>query len=165
MRPAAAKREGGEAVQVRIVRLEPLRVACARAISSSPERDAWSILTEWARSKGLAGQEGYRLFGFNNPSPTPGNPVYGYEVWMTAGPEVEPEDSIGVRAFAGGLYAVTRIRPRSGEEISPTWHALHRWVVAAGHRHGSHQWLEEHLGPLGASWGSFEMDLYYPLAE
>jgi AraC family transcriptional regulator len=152
-------------MEVRIERLGPLHVAAARAVSEQPEHDAFNVLTEWAKAKGLADQEGYRVFGFDNPSPTPGNPVYGYEVWMTAGPEVKPEGQIRVKDFPGGLYAVARIKPRSGDEIPLGWQALHRWVVGAGHRHGRHQWLEEHLAPLGVPWDELEMDLYYPLAE
>ncbi|MCL6432024.1 MAG: GyrI-like domain-containing protein [Anaerolineae bacterium] len=152
-------------MEMRIVRLGALHVAAARAIGAEPEADAFRILVDWARSRGLLGREGYRVFGFNNPSPTPGSPVYGYEVWMTVGPEVRPDGPVQIKDFAGGLYAVARIRPRSGDDISRGWEELHRCVAGAGRCHGSHQWLEEHIGPLGAPLEECEMDLYYPLAE
>lgn len=154
-------------MQAQIVRLEPLRIAFARAVSAEPEHDAFKILTTWAQAQGLADREGYRVFGFNNPNPTPHDPVYGYEVWMTAGPEVQPKGGpVGIKEFAGGLYAVAHIKPRSGDDIPKGWHELHQWVVNSGYRHGNHQWLEEHIGRLGQSWeDGVEMDLYYPLAE
>ena len=152
-------------MQVRIVLLEPLRVAYARAISTDPETDAWNKLTAWARPRGLVDPGNHRFFGFNNPSPTPGSPVCGYEVWVTVGPEVRPEGGIGIKEFGGGLYAVARCRPRRPEDIPQSWQALRRWAVSSGRRHGRHQWLEEHLGQLGEPWDNIEMDLYYPLDE
>ena len=53
---------------VRIVKLEPMRVASVRAISETPERDAWEKVRTWAEPKGLlADIEKHPIFGFNNP--------------------------------------------------------------------------------------------------
>ena len=38
---------------VRIVKLEPMRVASVRAISETPERDAWEKVRAWAEPKGM----------------------------------------------------------------------------------------------------------------
>ena len=40
-------------LDVRIERLEPMRVATAHAMSETPERDAWEKLRAWAEHKGL----------------------------------------------------------------------------------------------------------------
>ena len=40
-------------LDVRIVKLEPMRVASVRAVSESPEVDAWSKLRSWAEPKGF----------------------------------------------------------------------------------------------------------------
>ena len=58
--------------EVRIVRLEPLRVASAYGFGASPEEQAWQKLLAWAESQGLmTGDPLPRFFGFNNPDPRP----------------------------------------------------------------------------------------------
>ncbi len=159
-------------MQVRIVRLGPLRVAWARVISPSPEDDSWARLIAWARSRGLLDPGRQRFFGFHNPAPTPSSPVYGYEVWATVDPEVRPDGDIRIKGFGGGLYAVTHCPAGDPHEVVPrTWKELHEWAVSSGHQQGQHQWLEEHLGDLehiadeGAmTSGRVTLDLYYPLA-
>ena len=107
-----------EELQVRIVQLEPLRVASAHGFGESPEGMAWDKLIAWIRKTGLLDQpEKPRLFGFNNPSPSAGSPNYGYETWVTVGPEVQPEGEIMIKDFAGGLYAVTRLTGGNFDEI------------------------------------------------
>jgi len=58
-----------------------MKVAAALGFGPEPEALAWEALTHWAASEGLRLNE-HRLFGFNNPSPTPGSPNYGYEQWL-----------------------------------------------------------------------------------
>jgi hypothetical protein len=70
---------------MQIVKLEPLRVASAWAFGPQPEGAAWEILQTWAQARGLL-HDGARIFGFNNPSPAPGSPNYGYEYWLEVGP-------------------------------------------------------------------------------
>ena len=77
---------------VQIVRLEPMRVASTYGFGEHPEDQAWQILAEWAKPKGLLDDiDAHPIFGFNNPYPTPDNPKYGYEFWIKVGPAVEPE--------------------------------------------------------------------------
>ncbi len=40
-------------LDVRIVRLEPMRVAWIRIVSETPEHDAWEKLRPWAEALGL----------------------------------------------------------------------------------------------------------------
>ena len=76
--------------QVRIVRLEPMRVACASGFGPSPEGEAWDTLIGWAKSQGLLDDlDALRFFGYNNPDPSPGSPNYGYDQWVTAGPDAK----------------------------------------------------------------------------
>jgi hypothetical protein len=73
-------------LDVRIVTLEPMRVASAHAYSASPEGEAWDKLIAWAKPKGLLEDAtAHRIFGFNNPNPSPGTPNYGYEFWIQRG--------------------------------------------------------------------------------
>jgi DNA gyrase inhibitor GyrI len=153
-------------LEVRIVRLAPLRVASVHAFSASPEHDAWEKLMAWAKPKGLLEDlETHRIFGFNNPNPSPGSPNYGYEFWIVVGPEVAPDGEAKIKEFAGGLYAVTRCK--GVENIGETWKQLATWCEESKYRMASHQWLEEHLGPVGTPQAEAELvlDLYCPIAE
>jgi DNA gyrase inhibitor GyrI len=151
-------------LKVRLVRLEPMRVASVHAFGSSPEHDAWDKLMDWAGSKGLLKAEpAPRVFGFNNPDPSPGSPNYGYEFWIEVGPEVESDDVATVKDFPGGLYAVTRCQGVSN--ISDTWHRLATWMENSEHEFGSHQWLEGHVGPLRTPQDdeALRLDLHMPI--
>lgn len=154
-------------LDVRIVKLEPMRVASAHAHSASPEQDAMEKLIAWAKPKGLLDdQETHRVFGFNNPDPSPGSPNYGYEFWIMIGPDVEPAGEIKVKEFAGGLYAVTRceVSGDAYEVIPATWKQLVIWLENSKYRGGTHQWLEECLSPIGGT-EEFILDLYMPIVE
>ena len=101
-------------LEVRIIQLEPMRVASTHGFGASPETLTWDKLTVWAKERGLwPGETPRRFFGFNNPDPSPGSPNYGYETWMTVGPEVE---------FGGRNYSQRVLRrlicsdPLCGEE-------------------------------------------------
>ena len=148
-------------LDVRLVRLEPLRVASFHGFGPSPEGIAWDKLAAWAAPRGLLEEpERHRIFGFNNPSPTAGSPNYGYEFWieLQAGDSVDGETT--VKEFAGGLYAVTRCQ--GVETITPTWQALSLWLEQSAHRFGPQQWLERHISG-GDDPEQLVLDLYLPL--
>lgn len=151
-------------LKVRMVTLPPLRVACINGFGKEPETLSWQKLCAWMKKKGLdKDYEQRRFFGYNNPSPTPGSPNYGYDTWVTVDASVQPEDGVRIIDFPGGLYAVTHVD--KVEEIGSTWKQLVRWMESSRYRHGRHQWLEEHLGfdrdltHLGG------LDLYCPVVE
>lgn len=154
-------------LEVRIVELAPIRVASFLGFGESPEEKAWAKLLPWARSKGLLeDREQHRLFGFNNPSPSPGSPNYGYEVWIELDPGVEPEGAEEIVDFEGGLYAVTRCEVPKGqfEVIGDMWKELVTWREDSKYKCGHHQWLEESL-PIDKPGTEFTLDLYLPIAE
>ena len=153
-------------LKVKIVKLEPMHVASAHGFGESPEGEAWEKLFAWAKPKGLFDHpEQHRIFGFNNPDPTPGSPNYGYEFWIVVGPDVEPEGEVKAKDFPGGLYAVTRCQGVSN--IGPTWKQLVAWTEDSKYKCSHHQWLEEHVGPAEESPNedTFTLDLYMPIAE
>ena len=155
-------------LEVRIVKLEPMRVASVWGFGNSPEEQAWEKLMTWAKPKGLLDDlEQHRIFGFNNPNPSSGSPNYGYEFWITVGPDVEPEGELRIQEFLGGLYAVTRceVRGEAHNTIPETWKRLIKWLVDSQYKQASHQWLEEHLGPVDTSLDELLLDLYAPIAE
>jgi AraC family transcriptional regulator len=154
-------------LDVRIVRLEPTRVASFWGFGESPENKAWEKLLAWARPRGLLDDlEKHRLFGFNNPCPSGGSPNYGYEVWIVVDPDTEPEGDARILGFDGGLYAVTRCVVPKGqfEVIGDTWRKLVTWREDSKYRCGTHQCLEESL-PMDLPDTEFVLDLYLPIAE
>jgi DNA gyrase inhibitor GyrI len=160
-------------LEVRIVKLEPLRVAYTLGFGTSPEGQAWDQLTAWAKQKGLLKNlSAHRLFGFNNPDPHPGSPNYGYEQWMTVGPEVESQGDVDIKEFSGGLYAVTRCKGVSA--IPTTWKQLVAWYEDSPYQRAHHQWLEECLNPqvnmlppsgVEPDYEQLVFDLYLPIAR
>lgn len=71
-------------IEVKIVRLEPLRVASVQGFGQNPEEQATSQLHAWLTKKGWINDLGaHRFFGFNNPDPSPCSLNYGYELWVT----------------------------------------------------------------------------------
>ena len=151
--------------QVRIVKLEPMRVASVHGFGEQPEQLAWNKLEAWAGPKGyLDDPARHRIFGFNNPNPSAGSPNYGYEFWIQVGPDVDPDGEARIVDFAGGAYAVSRIEVIGDayDVIPEGWKRLHRWCEEQGMRFGNHQWLEEHIGAPGAASG-LTLDLYLPV--
>ncbi len=136
---------------VRVVRLEPMRVATAYGFGVNPEERAWHTLVAWAAPKGLLDNpEEHPIFGLNNPYPVPDNPRYGYEFWIKVGPEVEPEGYIRIEEFFGGLYAVTRCEVNGHpEQIPATWQKLAEWCKENDHPLGRHPALERFLTSPG----------------
>lgn len=154
-------------LEVRIVNLPPMRVVCLNGFGESPEGQAFEKMKAWAKAHGLPG-ESQRLFGYNNPDPSPGSPNYGYDVWLTVDESVQVDGEARLLEFPGGLYAVTRVEVKNPwEDIPSTWQKLVKWMEASRFHHGQHQWLEEHIGPLEAMGGAqpFTLDLHLPIAE
>jgi DNA gyrase inhibitor GyrI len=151
---------------VRIVTLPPMRVASSLGYGATPEMFAWEKILAWAERHGALTDPAARWFGFNNPSPSAGSPNYGYEQWVTVGPDAQPEGDVEIKEFGGGLYAVSRC---TLEHIFESWQALVAWRERNGYRASHHQWLEESINPprTGAAVGANEavMDLYLPIAE
>jgi DNA gyrase inhibitor GyrI len=155
-------------LNVRIVNLEPMRVASAYGFGPSPEMVAWQNLVTWAKPKGfLDDPEKHRIFGFNNPDPSSGSPNYGYEFWIEVGLEVVPdggaEGEIRVQDFAGGLYAVTGCV--GVENITATWKKLVEWLAGSRYGNGRHQWLEQHFNLDITKPEEMRLDLLLPIAE
>lgn len=149
-------------LDVRIVKLEHMRVASGYGFGESPEDIASDKIRSWAEEKGLLDRP-HRNFGFNNPNPSPGSPNYGYEIWITVGPEVEPEGEIRMLDFAGGLYAVARCEGL--QNIGDVWKALVTWREDSNYKRAYHQWLEELLTSPDVPAADYVFDLYLPIAE
>ncbi len=155
-------------LEVRVITLEPLHVAASLGFGAQPEHDSWGQLWAWIKDQGLIGTiKEHRFFGFNNPSPAPGSPNYGYEQWITVGPDAREMGKVTIKDFAGGLYAVMHIRGVPNPDI---WRALVQWREENSYRAATHQWLEELLTPgllnePDVPEDRLEFDLYLPIAE
>ena len=154
--------------EVRIVSLPPIRVASFHAFSSSPELDAWEKAYAWAKAHDCWQEApATRIFGFNNPDPSVGSPNYGYEFWVSVGPQVLPDGDLKVIEFSGGMYAVLRcdVYGDPGEIIPRTWEKLVKWFESSHYKHGTHQWLEEHLKFIDLPFEKYEMRLFLPVVK
>src|SRR5512135_1151383 len=126
--PAYQMEENMEELDVRIISLPPMRVACVNGFGESPENQAFEKMKTWAKAHNLLGKP-YRLFGYNNPDPTPGSPNYGYDVWITLDESVQADTEARIIEFPGGLYAVTRLVVKNPEsDIPGTWQKLVQWM-------------------------------------
>jgi DNA gyrase inhibitor GyrI len=156
-------------LNVRIVKLEPMRVASFHGFGTSPEHEAAKKLIAWAGPRGLLDARGnHRIFGFNNPCPSPGSPNYGYEFWITIEPHVKPEEAIEIKEIPEGLYAVARceIHGNPGDIIPATWERLGAWHEESIYGRSSHECLEEHFSPCPFTVSdNFVLDLYLPITE
>ena len=150
-------------IEVRILTLEPMKVASASGFGEQPEYIAWDKLLNWAKRQGIENLESHRFFGFNDPNPSPGSPNYGYEQWITVSPEAEGGDDIEIKDFPGGLYAVTRCEGL--QNISEDWKKLATWREDSKYKAAHHQWLEECFTPLAERLEDFVFDLYAPIVE
>ncbi len=155
-------------LDVRIVKLDPMRVASVRVVSESPEVDAWAKLRSWAEPKGfLQDDTNHPIFGFNNPNPQPDSKEYGYELWIKVGADVESEGEVEVKDYPGGLFAVTTCKlmdDPSGRNILETWKALLEWVKASKYKWRPVHELEKVHDPMDSD-KDIILDLYLPIEE
>ena len=104
--------------KVRIITLEPMRVASAYAFGDSPELASLTKMRQFVEENELL-EDGHmpQTFGFNNPNPSAGSPNYGYEVWLPAENaaierQVHPSDWVNPEP-------AERYRWRAGDDSNP----------------------------------------------
>jgi AraC family transcriptional regulator len=150
--------------KVQVVQMEPMRVASALGYGPSPESQAWEKILAFAESKGLD-RGTARFFGFNNPSPSPSSPNYGYEQWMTVSPDIQGEGEVTIKEIPARLYAVARCEGLSN--IGRIWGQLVTWFEDSPYKKPPHwhQCLEELLVPPKVPFEAYVFDLYLPIAE
>lgn len=153
-----------DTLDVRIVNLPPMRVACTGGYSASPELEAQTKLMAWlAENHLLEGPDRPRFFGFNNPSPHPGSPNYGYEMWATVAADVQPGGEVVMKFFDGGTFAV--LRAKGVDNIYAAWQQLLAWVEDSPYQIAGEQCLEEHLVFWEVPLEELTLDLYLPVTK
>ena len=152
-------------LEVSVVTLAPMTVAATRAVSASPERDAWEKLRAWAEPRGLLDDiKRYPVYGFNNPNPSSDRPDYGYECWIRVDADAEATGDIEIKEFSGGKYAVTRCRlfgDPSGS-VMEVWQKLLDWVRSSEYEWRRTHELEKPLDPM-VSEEEVVLELYLPI--
>ena len=148
---------------VRIERLSPMRVACYRKISNSPELEAAAFLQAWLSAQGVTGP--VRQFGFDTEvtQDESNAGLRGYDVWLTVPASVAASPEVTLQDFEGGAYAVMKIDNPFEDPfhwIPSGWKALHEWVSNnERYQAAEHQFLEEIVRE-----GDIEhLVLYYPI--
>jgi len=151
-------------LEVRIVKLEPMRVVSAYGFGKEPESIAWNKLMAYAVPKGLYNpKDPPSTWGFNNPDPCEGSPNYGYEIWLPVGRDIEPDGDLRILTFHGGLYAVTTFKNLAN--IGAVWGQLVQWQEMSKYKCGNHQWLEELTTSPETSPEDYVFNLYLPISE
>ena len=150
---------------VQIESLPPLRVACLRFISPTPEDDWKKFMADCNALQNLPGPG--RNFGFDIDVSSEQQKAgcRGYEFWYVVPDSFEPIESITIRNFEGGKYATLTLHKPFVDPykfIPDGWKELHEWVIRSDHyRVASHQWLEELIPhPEGD-----DLKLYHPVTR
>jgi AraC family transcriptional regulator len=151
-------------LEVRILKLEPMRMLSSYGFGPEPEMIAWEKLKNFMRENNLhQGDKFPATYGFNNPNPCKGSPNYGYEIWLPVDKSVGPGGDLRIVDFNGGLYAVTRFKNLN--KIGQVWGELVQWREGSKYKHGNHQWLEHLLDGADGPPEEFVFDLYLPIVE
>ncbi|MFX0065146.1 MAG: GyrI-like domain-containing protein [Candidatus Hermodarchaeota archaeon] len=155
---------------VRIVKLEPMRVAYYCAFSKTPEDDASKVMRTWGQPKGFFDNPAKHFhFGYNNPPPSAAGEAYGYECLITVGSDVKSEGEVKIKEIPGGLYAVVRCPGPPEKSIPATWHYLfNEWLKTNGKfelDEDNEPGLEEIITPLEPSQEKWIFDLYLPIKK
>lgn len=146
-------------MEVKVVELNPMKVASCRFVGPDPEDRAFEGLRQWAGKHGLPAETTHpRLFGFNNPNPSGPNSTYGYEVWMELEKEGREGDGVTIKNIPGGTYARAKVPVSTGEGIADAWRAFRPELIEPGYVvDRSRTCLEEHVVDM-ARYPKFEDD-------
>jgi AraC family transcriptional regulator len=156
---------GGEAMEVRIEHVEPLRVAFVRHVGPYHEVNvAWERLCTQLGKDGLLGP-GTRFVGicYDDPEVTPPEKIR-YDACVTVDNDFAAEDDVGVQTIGGGEYAVTtHVGPY--HLLGQTYaQLLGQWLPRSGRELRSEPSLEFYLNtPESTDPEDLITDIYAPL--
>ncbi|MDD3164608.1 MAG: AraC family transcriptional regulator [Oscillospiraceae bacterium] len=150
--------------------LPPVRVVTVCADGPDPETAAFSILQNWYEHSGLNVQrDALRIYGHDDPCPTPENPAYGYRVYLTVPDTLTVTgDEVQAGTLPGGLYVVCAVpdltKENPGTTIPAAWKRLCKWIEQSRYEADvTRPGLEEHLEFDGSLNHLNGMDLYMPI--
>ena len=160
-----ALNSGGTTMDVKIERLQPLRVAFVRHVGPYNEvGQAWEKVCAKLGSEGLIGPDS-RFIGvcYDDPEVTPPEKIR-YDACVTVDEDFEAEGEVGVQTLPGGDFAVvTHMGPY--ERLSETYAALYgQWLPKSGRELRSEPSLEFYINtPDGTDPEDLLTDIYAPL--
>jgi len=158
-------RPGGTNMDVRIERLQPLRVAFVRHVGPYQEvHQAWGKVCARLGKEGLLGAESHFIgVCYDDPEVTAPEKLR-YDACVTVDSDFAAHDEIGVQTLPGGEFAVvTHCGPY--EQLSQTYAALFgQWLPHSGRELRSQPSLEFYLNdPEGTDPEDLLTDIYAPL--
>ncbi len=156
---------GGETMEVRIERVEPLRVAFVRHVGPYDQVNAaWDRLCTQLGKDGLLGP-GTRFIGicYDDPEVTPPEKIR-YDACVTVDGDFAAEDDVGVQTIGGGEYAVTT-HAGPYDLLGQTYaNLLGQWLPRSGRELRSEPSLEFYLNaPESTDPEDLITDIYTPL--
>ncbi len=111
---------------VRIINLPKMTFASYTAKSETPEDDCAEVMNKFIEENGIKHMQGFRHFGFNNPNPTEGNPIYGYEMWAVVPKDYSVPSPLVKKHFDGGMFASLTC---TLDNIGERWGTLYNWTM------------------------------------
>lgn len=136
----------GSTVNVTVKKLDPMHVAFVRHVGPYNQvGQAWGRICSWAGPRGVFGP-GTRMLGLSHDDPDVTAPEkLRYDACLTVGPDVQPENDIGVQDVPGGEYATT-VHKGPYEKLGETYAALcGQWLPQSGRELGSAPAIEIYL--------------------
>lgn len=158
-------------MDIRIVYLPPATVASSHYFGKNPEDPSGEKLAEFIRKSNLPEiKPDFRVYGFNNPSPTNGKEEYGYEFLVTIPDEFEVTAPLEKKHFAGGLYAAHCIKMGDFQEWQPFFELISKsaeYDIDWREPNGMGGSLEEELNAYSVYTGKIkeaeQLDLLIPI--
>ena len=155
-------------LEVRIVNLPPMRVACVNGFGEGPEGMAFEKMKAWAEKLTTCPAD---RIAYSVITILILRRVHRITVTMCGSPWMNRCRWMGMRVSLNSRVGCTpwyAHRSKDPEDDIPgTWQRLVKWMESSKYRHGRHQWLEEHIGPLDEMGGEqpFTLDLHLPISE
>lgn len=161
----------GSKMDIRILYLAPATVATCHYLGENPEENAEKILAQFIKESNLTDlKPDFRVYGFNNPSPTKEMEQYGYEFFVTIPQDLNVEAPLIKKEFAGGLYAAHCIKMGDFHEWAPFSEqikASNEYEIEWREPHGMGGCMEEHINAYSLYSGDVseivQLDLLIPI--
>ncbi len=152
-------------LKVEIVKMPDTKVIAVQVIGTEPETKAWQKMEAWLKEHNFNKEE-LKIYGFNNPNPTPGKEEYGYEFYVPTNLNLEEDDTIKIKEMKGGTFAVTECLVKGDfEQITRSWKELIGWVKDHPDYEFEADYCYEHHPDPNASPEDFILNLYLPVVE
>lgn len=146
--------------------LPDMKCLCFHFYGKQPENGAFEKMTKWCKANQIHLDEGYRIYGYDNPSPKDKQSEYGYDVCVQL-PVWKEYEEAKTKQIKGGRYVVISLTRKQGEDLGTqimlAWQRFRNWLKGSRYQYGTGQWLEEHIGFNMQYEHIGGIDLYMPI--